>query len=74
MAKKRPEKQGVDHDLEIWAKLGGSVLDAPESDLDGLSEGEKNMRAGNEWVRAQLTPSDRRTVRGWPLVNPFRRE
>lgn len=66
--------KAVDSDLEVWAKLGGAALDAPESELDGLSEGEKIMRAGNEWVRAQLTPSDRRTARGWPMVTPFRRE
>lgn len=72
MPKKR--EKPVDPDLDVWAKLGGAVLDAPESELDGLSEGEKIMRAGNEWVRGQLTPSDRRTARGWPMVNPFRRE
>jgi hypothetical protein len=64
----RNRKKPVDPDLATWAKLGGRSLE-PEQEL---TEGQKIVAAGNEWVREQLQPST--PLRTSPLaVNPFRR-
>jgi hypothetical protein len=65
----RKKKQYADRDLKVWAKLGGGSL-APEREL---TEGERIVQAGNEWVREQLQSST--PLRISPLaVNPFRRD
>ena len=70
MAKKR-EKQEVDHDMEIWRRLGGSVVET-EVD-DGLTPGQRIMEAGNQWARQQLQPA--RPLRPSILAeNPFTRD
>jgi hypothetical protein len=61
----RRKVKPVDHDLAVWAKLGGGVL-VPEREL---SAGEKIVAAGNEWVREQLMSSTVRAAR-----SPFRRD
>jgi hypothetical protein len=69
---KRKHKQPADDDLETWIRLGEGV--PPENDEpDGLSEGERIVRAGNQWVAEQLRPSTplRKSVLAF---NPFRRE
>jgi hypothetical protein len=67
MAKRK--KQEPDKDLELWAQLGGGTL-APERPL---TEGEKIMQAGNEWVAEQLRPSTPMRFSA-PSFNPFRRD
>jgi hypothetical protein len=65
---RKKEAETVDHDLSIWARLGGGEL-APEREL---TPGERIMAAGNEWVREQLQPT---ALRISPLAfNPFRRD
>jgi hypothetical protein len=44
------KKQHVDRDLALWAKLGGGSLTPARE----LSEGERILAAGNEWVAEQL--------------------
>jgi hypothetical protein len=68
MARTKQKKKQLDADLELWAKLGGGEL-APEREL---TEGERIMEAGNEWVREQLNASTWRP--SVFAVNPFRRD
>jgi hypothetical protein len=67
----RKKKKNVDPDLEIWARLGGSVVET-EVD-DGLTSGQRIMEAGNQWAREQLQPA-RPLIPSIFAVNPFRRD
>lgn len=65
---RKQKQQPVDPDLATWIRLGEGVPLETEVD-EGLSEGEKIMRAGNEWAKAQLQSS---TWRQSP-ISPFAR-
>jgi hypothetical protein len=67
MAKRKTKP--VDHDLETWIRLGGGVT---EAESDAMSEGQRIMEAGNQWVREQLQPSTPLRASAF-AVNPFRR-
>jgi hypothetical protein len=56
----------VDHDLAVWAALGGGSI-APEREL---SPGERIMAEANEILLDLLQSSTMRTS----PVNPFRRD
>jgi hypothetical protein len=58
-----------------WRPGSGSekVWPPEDDEADGLSEGERIMHAGNQWVREQLQPA--RPLRPSVLaVNPFTRD
>lgn len=50
--KKREVKaKPVDPELDAWVRLGGS---APESDLEGMTEGQRRIAEGNATARGFL--------------------
>jgi hypothetical protein len=74
MSKRRVKQREkpVDPALAIWIRLGEGVPPEDE-EADGLTPGERIMRAGNEWVREQLRPATPLRASAF-AVNPFRRD